>query len=132
MQRIREQDRAAYQFQEIEVARAMIRLATVVVFLFVSTGLNAAEWNKHNIVARADGMINSAMANDYDGYGTMDVITSYDGRVVLLRCPDRQPHTVHVFDAANSRTRPRSECIHRCLSTIDLDGDGDIDIATCG
>tara|TARA_R110002049_G_scaffold2750_10_gene22479 strand:- start:149988 stop:151055 length:1068 start_codon:yes stop_codon:yes gene_type:complete len=73
-------------------------------------------------------MINSAMADDYDGDGQMDVITSYEGRVVLLRGPAWVPHTVHVFDASNSRTKPRTSCIHSCL--MDVDGDGDQDF--CG
>ena len=73
-------------------------------------------------------MINSAIANDYDGDGVMDVITSYEGRVVLLRGPTWKPHTVHVFDAENSRIKPRTSCIHSCL--MDVDSDGDLDF--CG
>ena len=82
-------------------------------------------WNKSVIVASSETMINSAMANDYDGDGIMDVITSYEGRVVLLRGPDWNPQTVHVFDIANSRTKPRTSCIHSCLMDVDSDGDQD-------
>jgi hypothetical protein len=105
--------------------KAMIRSLPFSVFLFVTACASADEWNKHVIVASADSMINSAMANDFDADGHIDVITSYDGRVVLLRGPDWKPHSVHVFDAANSRSKPRTSCIHSCLMDVDADGDQD-------
>ena len=96
---------------------------------FVSAGTVLAKpWNKHVVIPSAQGMINSAVANDYDADGFVDVLSSFDGRVVLLKGPDWKPHILHVFDAANARTKPRTSCIHSCL--MDVDGDGDQDF--CG
>ncbi len=85
-------------------------------------------WKKHIIKRPALGMINSAVTDDFDRDGHMDVLTSYDGEVVLLKGPDWKPHPVHTFDPKNSRNKPRGACIHSCL--LDVDGDGDQDF--CG
>jgi hypothetical protein len=70
-------------------------------------------------------MINSAVAHDFDRDGHVDVLTSFDGHVVLLRGPHWKPLTIQVFDADRSRNKPRPSCIHSCL--MDVDGDGDLD-----
>lgn len=88
----------------------------------------SAQWQKHVVVADAASMINSAVPHDCDGDGQVDVLSSYDGRVVLLRGPDWKPQTLHIFDTANSRKEPRTGCIHSCL--MDVDEDGDLDF--CG
>ncbi|MEO1999831.1 MAG: VCBS repeat-containing protein [Planctomycetaceae bacterium] len=97
--------------------------------VWVACGLRAAAaqetWNKHVVVAAAESMINSALAHDFDGDGQVDVLTSFDGRVVLLRGPHWKPLTIQVFDANHSRNKPRTSCIHSCL--MDVDGDGDLD-----
>lgn len=85
-------------------------------------------WKKHVVVPKATSMINSAVANDFDGDGAMDIISSYDGKVVLLRAPAWKPQAIHVFDAAKARNPPRTSCIHSCL--MDVDADGDLDF--CG
>gem|GEM_PF-139792 len=90
--------------------------------------VQAPPWKKHVVVPKANSQINSAVANDFDGDGSMDIISSYDGKVVLLRGPDWKPQTIHVFNSANSRNKPRTSCIHSCL--MDVDGDGDLDF--CG
>lgn len=88
----------------------------------------ASAWKKHVVVAKAGSMINSAVASDFDGDGTIDVLSSYDGSVTLLKGPAWEPHTLHIFDPNNSRNKPRTSCIHSCL--MDVDNDGDLDF--CG
>lgn len=87
--------------------------------------LAAGEWTKHTIHPPAKGMINGASANDFDGDGEMDVITSVDGQVVVLQGPDWRKVTVHRFLPGQSRNKPRPACIHSNL--MDVDGDGDMD-----
>lgn len=90
--------------------------------------VHAADWKKHEIARSQGSMINSAVASDFDRDGHIDVITSYDGRVVVHQGPDWTPHTVAVFDDTRSRNKPREMCIHSCL--LDVDSDGDMDL--CG
>lgn len=103
-------------------------IPSVVGSLLLTAGLSAAEtatWNKHIIQAPAKGMINGATANDFDGDGHIDVITSFDGSVFVFRGPNWKPFSVHTFAAGQSRNKPRTACIHSCL--MDADGDGDMD-----
>jgi hypothetical protein len=87
---------------------------------------SGAKWKKHQVaVSKDDGMINSAVANDFDNNGTMDIIASFDGKVVLMKGPKWKPVTIHRFKEGDSKNVPRSECIHSCL--LDVDGDGDQD-----
>ena len=90
--------------------------------------VQAPDWKKHVVVPGAASMVNSVVANDFDGDGSVDLVSSYDGRVVLLKGPDWQQHTIHLFDEGHSRNKPRSNCIHSCL--MDVDRDGDLDF--CG
>ncbi len=84
-----------------------------------------SNWTKRTIVQPGEGDINSAVANDFDGDGHLDVIASYGGHVRLLRGPDWTPASIHEFRPGLSRNRPRAACIHSCL--LDVDGDGDLD-----
>lgn len=88
----------------------------------------AMRWASHTVVGNAKGSINSAVATDFDGDGVMDVLSSFDGQVVLLKGPQWNRFPVHSFDPANSSHKPRPACIHSCL--MDVDGDGDQDF--CG
>lgn len=85
----------------------------------------AEEWVKHIIQPPAKGMINGASANDFDGDGNIDVISSFDGQVVVFQGPSWKKVTVHRFAPGQSRNKPRAACIHSCL--MDADGDGDMD-----
>ena len=85
-------------------------------------------WKKHVVVSDASSMINSVVADDFDKDGAVDVLSSYDGRVTLLKGPSWVPHTLHVFGPGHSRNKPRTSCIHSCL--MDVDNDGDLDF--CG
>lgn len=103
-----------------------LRLLAFVSLLGCGASQAAAEdWVKHTIHPPAQGMINGISANDFDGDGEMDVITSVDGQVVVLKGPAWNKVTVHRFIAGQSRNKPRSACIHSCL--MDVDGDGDMD-----
>ncbi len=94
-------------------------------FLFpLLSTLAQAEWKKH-VVTEAKGMVNSAVAADWNADGKIDVIASLDGKVVLFTGPDWKAHTLHDFRPGLSRNKPRSACIHSCL--MDVDGDGDQD-----
>ena len=83
-----------------------------------------AQWEKH-VIVESSGMINSAVAADWNGDGRMDVIASLDDKVILFEGPEWGAHTLHVFGSGQSRNKPRSACIHSCL--MDVDGDGDQD-----
>lgn len=87
----------------------------------------ADPWRKH-VVARAKGSVNSAVSADFDHDGHVDVLSSYDGKVVLHRGPNWEAYQLHAFSRDNSRNKPRPDCIHSCL--LDVDGDGDLDF--CG
>ncbi|MGC6448631.1 MAG: FG-GAP-like repeat-containing protein [Rubripirellula sp.] len=85
-------------------------------------------WIRHEVVSSDGSMMNSAVASDFDHDGHVDIISSFDGQVSLLRGPSWKPYTLHVFDEKDSRTKPRGSCIHSCL--MDVDSDGDLDF--CG
>jgi hypothetical protein len=87
----------------------------------------ADPWRKH-VITRAKGSVNSAVSADFDNDGHVDVLSSYDGKVVLHRGPSWDPYQLHAFDRDKSRNKPRADCIHSCL--LDVDGDGDLDF--CG
>lgn len=89
-----------------------------------------AQWKKHVILpAKAGrGSINTVLANDFDGDGNIDIISSFAGEVVLLKGPDwKRSHTVHRIPSSPPGRRAAS-CIHSVL--LDVDGDGDQDF--CG
>ncbi|MDA0346836.1 MAG: VCBS repeat-containing protein [Verrucomicrobia bacterium] len=87
---------------------------------------SGAIWKKHTIVSQVEStQTDSAVANDFDGDGFMDVIGTFDGNVVLLKGPDWKRQTIHAFKEGDSSRKPRPQCIHSCL--LDVDGDGDQD-----
>ena len=86
-------------------------------------------WKKHVIVPPLKSSINTVVANDFDRDGQIDVITSYNNQVIVLRGPDWEPQVVYTFpDKPKSNRGPRGGCIHSCL--MDVDDDGDLDF--CG
>ena len=90
--------------------------------LTIATNVTAESWKKHVVVPPVESMINSVVANDFDGDGHVDILSSYDGRVVLLKGPRWIPYVVHVFDESHSRNKPRTSCIHSCLLDVDVAG----------
>lgn len=99
--------------------------ALILAILAASAGAADGEWRKHVIRPPAKGMINSAVAHDFDRDGQIGVIASFDGKAVLFKGPDWKPHTVFEFRPGLSRSKPRDACIHSCL--MDADADGDMD-----
>ena len=94
---------------------------------FVPLSGKSEPWRKH-VVAHAKGNVNSAVSADFDDDGHVDVLSSYDGKVVLHRGPNWDAYQLHAFSRDNSRNKPRPDCIHSCL--LDVDHDGDLDF--CG
>ena len=97
-------------------------------FCLVSLGIGASEpagpWKKHIVLSAEEtgGGVNTVLANDFDGDGKPDIISSFAGKVVLLKGPDwKRRVTVHELPSK----RPGRGCIHSTL--LDVDGDGDQD-----
>lgn len=93
-------------------------------------GEPAGAWKKHVVLSAAEtgGGVNTVLANDFDKDGKLDIISSFSGKVVLLKGPDwKQRVTVH--DIPSKRPgRKAGGCIHSVL--LDVDGDGNQDF--CG
>ena len=90
----------------------------------------AGPWKKHIVLpaAATGGGVNTVLANDFDGDGKLDIISSFAGKVVLLKGPDwKRRVTVHELPSKRPG-RPGRGCIHSAL--LDVDGDGDQDF--CG
>ena len=76
-------------------------------------------WKKHTVTEQ--GHCNTAVAIDANGDGLMDVVAGLSGKVSLFIAPDFKTEVIlHRFPAGGG-------CIHS--STIDVDGDGDLDWA---
>ncbi len=83
-------------------------------------------WKKHTIVDQVKSkQTDSVVAHDFDGDGQMDVIGTFDGKVVLMKGPDWTQQVIHPFEEGLAARKPRAQCIHSCL--LDVDGDGDED-----
>jgi len=109
--------------------RSSVPLYLLICAIWVEAGQQATlaqeVWRKHVVVNSDASMINSAVAHDFDKDGNIDVLTSFDGRVVLLHGPDWKPRTIQTFEPNRSRNAPRATCIHSCLMDVDRDGDLD-------
>lgn len=109
-----------------ETKRFRIRLFLLVVLPTLPVlGKEGGFWKKRTIAEAKFGMINSAVANDWDGDGHVDVLTSFDNKVVLLEGPDWTEHIIDRIVQGRSRNKVRTGCMHSCL--MDVDGDGDLD-----
>lgn len=82
-------------------------------------------WVLRLVKPPGEGMVNSAQAADWNRDGRMDVIASYDGKVVLLKGPEWKEFPIYGMVAGKSRVPPRDACIHSTI--MDVDGDGDFD-----
>ncbi len=94
--------------------------ATVLLFSFTNktdTG-STEKWKKHHIVAN-QGLIQAIAPGDYNQDGKMDVVSSFEGKVVLYKAPHWEAELIHTFNKKNSRAIS-------CVS-LDVDQDGDLD-----
>ena len=108
----------------MKLALPQTALTTTSILLIQSLSAESA-WTKHVIQPPVQGKIHSAVAHDWDADGHLDVLSSFDGEVVLLKGPTWAPHAIHRFSPGLARSKPRPACIHTCL--MDVDGDGDQD-----
>jgi hypothetical protein len=108
---------------------------TLISLLFTSATIHGSimkPWKKHIILPTNDAAegqasnVNTANANDFDKDGHVDVIASYDGKVILYKGPDWQPHVIVEDMPINPETRgERRGCIHSTM--LDIDDDGAMD-----
>lgn len=89
-------------------------------------------WKKHIILATNDAAegqassVNTAVANDFDQDGDVDVMASYNGKVFLYKAPDWKTYVIVDDMPINPSTLGELRgCIHSTL--MDVDGDGDLD-----
>lgn len=85
-------------------------------------------WTKHVVQATAgtSGQVNTVVANDVDNDGHVDLIGSFDGKVVLYRGPDWQATVILAEMPADQTGRVAQRgCIHSTL--MDVDADGNLD-----
>ena len=115
-------------------------LPTLALFIFAQAGFIQAKdhpargvWKKHVIqndiapgIKGQATQINTVVAEDFDRDGFIDVMASFQGKVVLYNGPDWQPKTImaRMPRDRNFRVAKRG-CIHSTL--MDVDGDGDRD-----
>lgn len=83
------------------------------------------DWPKHIIQKKTLTGINSALANDWNGDGYIDVISCFNKEVYVFIGPKWQRVSVFSMKNAKARNKVRNGCIHSCL--MDVDGDGDQD-----
>ncbi len=93
-----------------------------------STHAAEAVWKKQVVQTadRTSGQVNTVVASDWDGDGNVDLISSFNGKVVLYRGPDWQPTDILVEMPPDQTGRIAARgCIHSVL--LDIDDDGDMD-----
>jgi hypothetical protein len=89
----------------------------------------SAEWRKHVIEPEdaANGMVNTAVAADFDNDGAIDVMASFAGKVVVYKGPDwKKRVTAYQFPSKNRKRPPRWGCIHSTLLDVNRDGRPDL------
>lgn len=86
---------------------------------------NKTNWKKH-IVDNTGSNTSSAVADDFDNDGHIDIMCSYDGKVVLYKGPNWTKKIVLSQKPEDWTGRiAKRGCIHSTL--MDVDDDGDLD-----
>ena len=87
-----------------------------------------ATWEKR-VVQTTDGtfgQVNTVVANDFDNDGHVDLLASFDGKVVFYRGPDWRSTVILAEMPADQTGRvAKRGCIHSTLMDVDQDGDLD-------
>ena len=116
----------------IERTRGVASLASVQLALWIAGGdLAHAEsppWRKHVVQQSqgTSGQVNTVVANDVDEDGHVDLLGSFDGKVVLYRGPDWGATEILAEMPVDQTGRiAQRGCIHSTLMDVDGDGDGD-------
>ena len=112
----------------ISLVSVVCKPMKILLALLILPATLGAQWTKHVIQPPVKGGINSALAADWDKDGHIDVLSSFENKVVLFKGPDWKKVTLYEFAAGHTRNKPGPACIHSCL--MDVDGDGDLDF--CG
>ena len=109
-----------------------LRLAIAVTALALVLSAAGAEnlWKKEIIQPASDtrGFTNTAVADDWNRDGHVDVVASFNGTVTLILGPDWKSRVVlHSFESTNANPNRIASggCIHS--TTLDVDRDGDLD-----
>lgn len=88
----------------------------------------ARRWKKEVVqsTGRVSGQVNTVVAADIDDDGQMDLVGSFDGKVVLFRGPEWESTEILAEMPADQTGRIAARgCIHSVL--LDVDQDGDLD-----
>ena len=124
----------ALAYDERNVSRMALICCFVVGFqalhLLFAPVLSADDpvWKKHVVQSTAGtaGQVNTVVASDVDGDGQVDLLASFDGRVVLYRGPQWHSCVILAEMPPDETGRvARRGCIHSTL--LDIDQDGDLD-----
>ena len=95
-------------------------------FLFLGGGSVAlaedANWPRHQIYSGA--RVNSAVAHDYNGDGTQEIIFSAGGEILILS-GDGYETKRHLAKIPSKYALFKPQCIHCVLHDVDQDGDLD-------
>ena len=81
-------------------------------------------WVKHVVQTSAgtSGQVNTVVANDVDDDGHVDLLASFDGKVVLYRGPDWHSTVILAAMPADQTGRVAMRgCIHSTLMDVDQD-----------
>ncbi|MFT5303369.1 MAG: hypothetical protein ACI814_004188 [Mariniblastus sp.] len=108
-------------------------LTLLIMALVTGSATSSAEenpilWKKHVVQARNDAgsQVNTVVAEDFDRDGAVDIMASFDGKVVLYRGPKWEKTVVlPAMPADKTGRNAKRGCIHSTL--MDVDGDGDLD-----
>lgn len=109
-----------------------VTFTILILSLATSHGSITKPWKKHTLLATNDAAegqasrVATVTAHDFDKDGHIDVISSYDGKVILYQGPGWIPHVIVEDMPLNPDTRGEMRgCLHSAL--MDVDGDGDMD-----
>ena len=105
--------------------------AALINIFLAESSLGEPHWKKHLLQPASEtiGNVNTVVAHDWNHDGHLDIISSFNGAVILLPGPKwKKQITLYKFIDSRSGQPAKRSCIHSTL--MDVDGDGDLDY--CG